>query len=91
MHAVVEGGFFKRVVHLLGSAAIAHRVEEPHFDVGVRIQRLIGAVTARVINIIKQYAHPHAAIGGLQYLIGEPKTAVVALPEVVLNIESGGG
>jgi len=91
VHAVVKVGSFKRVVHLLGRAAVTHGVKEPYFYVGVRIQRLIGAVATRVIDIIKQYAYPHASISGLQYFVGQCQPAVVRLPKVVLDIEGGGG
>ena len=91
VHAVVKGRLTHRVVHLLAGATITHGVEEPHLHVGVGIEGLIRRVAAGVINIIKEDAHPHATVGGCQYLVGQPKPAVIALPEVVLNIESRRG
>ena len=91
VHAVVKGGFFKGVVQLLGRTAVTHGIEEPYFYIRVGIQRLVGAVAARVVDIIEQYPHPHAAVGCLQHLVGERQAAVIGLPEVVLNIEGGGG
>ena len=91
MHAVVQGGFFERVIQLLSGAAITHGVKQSHLYIGVRIQRLIGAVATRVVDIIEQYPYPHAAIGGLQHFVGQCQPTFVRLPKVVLNIKGSSG
>ena len=65
-----------------------HWIEQPDLEVRVGIEREQMGVVRRGTEIVQQQAHAHAAIGRAQQPLREQPAGLVAVPDVVLHIET---
>ncbi len=67
--------------------AMAESVEHADFHVGLRVQRQDVRFVFEDIDVVQQHPDPHAAFGGLQQGIGNDRASLVAMENVVLDVE----
>ena len=66
-------------------------IEEPHLDVGLRVERGERFVEAAGVVVVEQQPHPDAAIGGAAQCVEQQRAREVVVPDVVLHIEAALG
>ena len=72
-------------------AAMHERIEEPHLDVGMRVERGDRLVHAARVLVVEQQAHPHAALGRLPQRLAQQPAGGIAAQDVVLHVEAALG
>ena len=90
MHAAVETG---QAEHKLARpaqpmAAIAGRIEQPYFDVGVLGQPEKGQIKTLYVDIIQKQAHAHPPVGGSQQIGHQKPSGGIRPPHVIDQIKA---
>jgi hypothetical protein len=67
--------------------AVHERVEQAHFDVGMRVEGGERRVEAGDAVVVEEQAHPHTAGCRLAQLLEEQAPRDVVVPDVVLHVE----
>ena len=88
MHPVVDAAKVGQEAHD-APTPVPHRVKETDLDVGMCVERRNAGVSGfRHIMVVDQQAHADAAVRGTQQPVGQDQAGSVAIPDVVLAIQS---
>ena len=63
------------------------RIEKPHLDVRMRVERVEHVLGVARIEIVHQQAHAHAAVGGGEQVLRDQTAGRVGIEDVVLQID----
>ena len=58
-------------------AAIRERIEYPHLDLRMRLQRHDLLIAVERFSVVDQHAHAHAAVGRAQHGVGQQLAGLV--------------
>ena len=90
VHAPVEARSVDDELADLGQhrrVARVERIEQPHFDVRMRIERIEHVLGVAGIEIVDEQAHAHAAIGGGEQSLRDQLAGRIGVEDVILQID----